>query len=302
MDPMIPGPQQLLYPTEPDQPIATKGQYENQSEQAYSENNPIRSDQPIATNGQIGVQNIESVIEQIAVPPNFFIEQKIKAAELLSSVQTQNEFDVWIQGQNGRQEMMQVKEKTEGCSLQCGRACGSKFEFKIGNDVVMEMERDSCCICCFCNLINSEFKVKYVDGNEMKDLSTFKSSSCVFNHCVKIKSSSLNEPLYAKSSFGEMIEKTFKIKLDDSDVIEIKKVVENSEDIAREIWTNADKFKITLPKNLHEFLNSGQRLQTDKKKFELVLIVISLTIAINQLYLENRQANRHNRPHQPIDF
>ena len=75
-----------------------------------------------------------------------------------------------------------------------------------------------------------------------------------------------------------------KIILDNGDVIEI----------ARELATNADKFKITLPKSLHDFLNSGQQLQTDKKNFELVLFVIALTIAIDHLYFENKPRYRSN--------
>ena len=57
-------------------------QYKNQYEEAY----------PIATSGQFGAQNFESVIEQIALPPHFYIERKIEAVGLISkNLQTQNE-------------------------------------------------------------------------------------------------------------------------------------------------------------------------------------------------------------------
>ena len=55
----------------------------------------------------------------------------------------------------------------------------------------------------------------------------------------------------------------------------------------REMFTDADRFKITLPDCVHEFLNSGRPLHTNKELLDLVLISIALTVAIDQYYFED---------------
>jgi len=246
------------------------------------------ANQPTTSSDQLN-----SVADQIARSQGgFFIKQSIEAVEMITAFKTPNKYHVMIQNpyQNGLQKVMYVSEKTNICTLQCGRACGSKFVFKLGNVVVMEMERGCSCVLGCCNLCNSEFKVKRVNGSETEDLATFKSSSCVCKLHVKIESQSL-EPLYAESDCAifafQMIQKKFKCIFADNQVIEIRKEIKGLGDVMREMFTDADRFKITLPDCVHEFLNSGRPLHTNKELLDLVLISIALTVAIDQYYFED---------------